>query len=512
MKNKVNRQLDEKLMDQLNYQPFQGAAIGHPVKQRVAPKVRVSTGEDKLVDSLEDVVKKTVKDGMTISFHHHFRNGDFVFNKVMRIIIDLGIKNLTLAPSSLTGVMNELVIEGIKKGAITNITSSGMRGSLGDFISHGNLENPVIFRSHGGRARAIENGEIKIDVAFLGVPNADRLGNANGRFGDAVFGSLGYALMDAQYADQVVLITDNIVPYPNTPASIKQTQVDYVVKVDKVGDPDKIGSGATRFTKDPKELRIAEMVNRVIVNSPYFKNDFSFQTGSGGAALAVTRYLRQSMIDNGIKASFALGGITKPTTDLLKEGLVRRVMDVQDFDKGAADSMHSNPNQQEIDASWYADADNKGAMVDQLDVVILSALEIDTKFNVNVMTGSDGVIRGAVGGHQDAATAKLTIICAPLVRGRIATVTPDVTTVVTPGESVDVLVTEVGIAINPKRTDLIKILSQVPGLPIYTIEELQQLAQKQVGTPKPLEYQDKVVALIEYRDGSIIDQVKQIKD
>ncbi|GEP22452.1 citrate lyase subunit alpha [Lentilactobacillus diolivorans] len=512
MKNSVNRELPDDLMKKLNYKDFETTDIGHPDIQRVAPKVHVTTGNDKVVDSIEDVVKKTVKDGMTISFHHHFRNGDFVFNKVMRIIIDLGIKDLTLAPSSLTGVMNDMVIEAIKKGTITNITSSGMRGSLGDFVSHGGLKNPVIFRSHGNRARAIEHGDIKIDVAFLGVPNADKLGNANGMQGDAVFGSLGYALMDAQYADRVVLLTDNIMPYPNTPASIKQTQVDYVVKVDKVGDPDKIGSGATRFTKDPKELKIASTVNDVIVNSPYFKDGFSFQTGSGGAALAVTRYLRQAMIDNKIKASFALGGITKPTTDLLDEGLVSRVMDVQDFDKGAAESMHTNPNQQEIDASWYADPDNKGAMVDQLDVVILSALEIDTGFNVNVMTGSDGVIRGAVGGHQDAATAKLTIISAPLVRGRIATVVPKVTTNVTPGDSVDVLVTEYGIAINPRRKDLQEAFANLPGVPVYTIEELQKMAEAKVGKPKPLEFTDRTVALVEYRDGSIIDAIHEVKD
>ncbi|CAJ1230124.1 citrate lyase, alpha chain [Levilactobacillus zymae DSM 19395] len=512
LKNNVNRTLSDDLMAKLDYKPYTSTEIGNPEIQRVAPKVHVSTGNDKVVDSIEDVVKATVKDGMTISFHHHFRNGDYVFNKVMRVIIDAGIKNLTLAPSSLTGVMNDMVIEAIKAGTITNITSSGMRGSLGDFVSHGGLKNPVIFRSHGNRARAIEHGDIKIDVAFLGVPNADKLGNANGMAGKAVFGSLGYALMDAQYADNVVLLTDNLVDYPNTPASIKQTQVDYVVQVDEVGDPDKIGSGATRFTKDPKELKIAGMVNDVITHSPYFKDGFSFQTGSGGAALAVTRYLREAMIANKITASFALGGITKPTTDLLKEGLVRRVMDVQDFDKGAADSMQSNPNQQEIDASWYADPDNKGAMVDQLDVAILSALEIDTKFNVNVMTGSDGVIRGAVGGHQDAATSKLTIISAPLVRGRIATIVPDVTTVVTPGDSIDVVVTEVGIAINPKRKDLIASLSNIPGVPVFTIEDLQKLAEKKVGTPKPLEFTDRTVAMVEYRDGSIIDEIKEVKD
>lgn len=512
MENNVKRQLPDELMEQLNYQPFKTVEYGQQEIQRVAPKVRANVGPSKVVDSLETLIHENLQDGMTISFHHHFREGDYVFNKVMRIIIDAGYQNLALAPSSLTNVMNDIVVEAIEKGTVTNITSSGMRGTLGEAVSHGALANPVVFRSHGNRARAIESGEIKIDIAFLGVPNADEMGNANGMDGETAFGSLGYALMDAQYADKVVLITDNLKPYPNTPASIKQTQVDYVVKVDAVGNPDKIGSGATRFTKDPKELKIAKTVNEVITNSSYFKDGFSFQTGSGGAALAVTRFLRQSMLDNQIKASFALGGITKPTIDLLDEGLVEKVMDVQDFDRGAADSMHLNKNQQEIDASWYADPANKGAMVDKLDVVILSALEIDTKYNVNVMSGSDGVIRGAIGGHQDAATAKLTIISAPLVRGRIATIVPDVTTVVTPGDSIDVLVTEVGIAINPKRQDLINELSNIPGVPVYTIKELQAMAEHKVGTPTPLEFTDRVVAMVEYRDGTIIDVINEVKD
>lgn len=512
MENKVKRELPEKLMSEMGLKPFESVEIGNPDINRVAPKVHVTTGENKVVDSLEEVIKKTLKNGMTISFHHHFRNGDFAFNKVMDLIIKLGYQDLTLAPSSLTGVMNDKVIEAIKKGVITNITSSGMRGSLGDFVSHGGLKNPVIFRSHGNRARSIEEGEIKIDVAFLGVPNSDPAGNANGQEGDAVFGSLGYALIDAQYADKVVLLTDNVVDYPNTPASIKQTQVDYVVKVDQIGDPDKIGSGATRFTKDPKELKIAQMVNQVIVNSPYYQDGFSFQTGSGGAALAVTRYLRQSMLDDGITASFALGGITKPTTDLLDEGLVKKIMDVQDFDKGAALSMAKNKNQQEIDASWYADPHNKGAVVNNLDVAILSALQIDTAFNVNVITGSDGVIRGAIGGHQDAASAKMTIITAPLVRGRNATVVPAVETVVTPGKSIDVLVTERGIAINPNRPDLLAAFSKVPDLKIVDIKDLQKMAEQQVGVPKALEYTDRTVALIQYRDGTIIDTIKEVKD
>lgn len=507
-----NREIPSDILNIHNYKPFETTTYEGVVTQRVAPKIKATTGKSKVVKNIDDIVKKTIKNGMTISFHHHFREGDYVFNLVMRSIIDLGYKDISLAPSSLTNIMNDIVIEAIEKGVVTNITSSGMRGKLGEVISHGALKNPVIFRSHGGRARAIETGDIRIDVAFLGVPNSDEMGNANGMDGATAFGSLGYALMDAQYAETVVLVTDELKSYPNTPASIKQTQVDYIVKVDKVGDPDKIGAGATRFTSDPKELKIAQTVNDVIVHSPYFKDGFSFQTGTGGAALAVSRFLRQSMLDQKIKASFALGGITKPMVDLLDEGLVTKLMDVQDFDKGAAQSMHLNSNQQEIDASWYADPANKGAMVDKLDVVILSALEIDTDFNVNVMTGSDGVIRGAIGGHQDASTANLTIISAPLVRGRISTIVPKVTTVVTPGESIDVLVTEIGIAINPKRTDLMEIFTKIPEIPVYSISELQEIAQSKTGVPSPIEYTDRTVALIEYRDGTLIDVIKEVKE
>ncbi|MDF0479058.1 citrate lyase subunit alpha [Vagococcus sp. PNs007] len=496
------------------YEPFKTADLESLEIERVAPKVKtMPTTGSKRVDDIQEVIKRTgLKDGMTISFHHHLREGDYVFNQVMTEIKNMGFKDLTLAPSSLTNVMNDMVVECVKAGVITSITSSGMRGSLGEFVSSGQMENPVILRSHGNRARAIECGEIKIDVAFLAVPCSDDYGNANAVNGKAVFGSLGYARVDAQYADKVVLITDTICGYPNTPISIPQTQVDFVVKVEEIGNPDKIGAGATRFTKDPKELKIAEMVNNVIVNSEYFKDGFSFQTGTGGAALAVTRYLRNSMIENNVRASFALGGITRPTVDLLEEGLIDTIVDVQDFDKGAALGMAENAKQQEIDASFYAGPHNKGAVVNKLDVVILSALEIDTNFNVNVMTGSDGVLRGAIGGHQDAANAKLTIISAPLVRGRLATIVNELTTVVTPGESIDVVVTEIGIAINPARTDLIEQFKNNPSIPVFTMAELQERAEKIVGVPEPIEYTDKVVAYVEYRDGSLIDVVKQVKE
>ncbi len=62
----------------------------------------------------------------------------------------------------------------------------------------------------------------------------------------------------------------------------------------------------------------------MITNSPYYKEGFSFQTGTGGAALAVSPLLREAMLKDGIKASFALGGITNAMVELLEEGLVEK--------------------------------------------------------------------------------------------------------------------------------------------------------------------------------------------
>lgn len=111
------------------------------------------------------------------------------------------------------------------------------------------------------------------------------------------------------------------------------------------------------------------------------------------------------MIEDGIKASFALGGITNAMVELLEEGLVGKIIDVQDFDHPSAVSLGNNVNHYEIDANMYASPLSKGAVINQLDTAILSALEIDTDFNVNVITGSDGVIRGASGGHSDTSAA-----------------------------------------------------------------------------------------------------------
>lgn len=466
----------------------------------------------KVIDSLEEAIKKAgLKDGMTISFHHHFRNGDKVLPMVMDKLADMGFKNLRVAASSFTQA-HDCIVKHIKNGVVNRIESSGLRGELAEEVSNGILgEYPAVIRSHGGRARAIVEGDLKIDVAFLGASSSDCMGNANGVKGKSVCGALGYAKVDASYADKVIIITDTLVDYPNAPMSIPQTQVDYVVVVDEIGDSNGIMSGATRFTSNPKELLMAKKVLEAMLASGYFNDGFSMQTGSGGASLAVTRFIREELIKRDIKCSYGLGGITKAFVDLLEEGLIGQLYDTQCFDLAAVESIGKNENHIEVSADFYANPFNCSPAVNKLDFVILSALEVDKDFNVNVISGSNGVIREASGGHSDtAAAANVSIIVAPLTRGRIPTIIDKVTTIVTPGSTVDVVVTDYGIVVNPIRKDLLERFEKA-GLELITMEKLRELANFIVGEPKEIEFEDQVVAVVEYRDGSIIDVVKKIK-
>ena len=466
--------------------------------------------------SLEEAIKRSgLQDGMTISFHHHFRGGDKVVNMVVDKLARMGFKDLKLAASSLSDVHAPL-IEHIKNGVITGISTSGLRGALADAVSHGLMSEPVVFRSHGGRGSAIASGELKIDVAFLGASSSDELGNACGYSRSenpkSICGSLGYALPDARYASHVVVITDDLVAYPNMPMSISAADVESVVVVDSVGDSTKIAAGAIRDSKNPRDILLAKQAAQVIINSGLFVDGFSIQTGTGGASLAAVKYIREEMINRGIKASFALGGITAHMVKLHEEGLIQKLIDVQSFDKVAAESIKNDPDHQEVSAVEYASGQHLGSATHALDIVILSALEVDTDFNVNVLVGSDGIIRGAIGGHQDtAADASLSIIVCPLLRGRIPCVVPKVTTLITPGKSVDVVVTEYGISVNPDRPE-IKQRLEAAGLNIVDIKYLSQKATSIIGTPDPLPFGDKVVGIVMNRDGSVLDKIYNIQD
>lgn len=461
------------------------------------------------VINFENIIKDVkLKDGMVISFHHHLRNGDYVFNMVMEKIEKANVKNLTLFMSAIFPTHAKLV-EYMKDGIITNIYTGYISGPVGKAIVEGGLEGNLIMHTHGGRPRIVQDNEVTIDVAFIASPTVDKDGTISSLEGRSSFGAMGYALVDADYAKTVVAITDNFVDKVKLP-TVRKGIVDFICVVDAIGDPAKIVGGTTQITKNPIGLKIASLATRAILASPYYKDGISFQTGAGGTSLAVAKNLRDAMIKDDIKGSFAAGGITGYLVDMFNDGLFKELWDCQCFDMPAIESIKKNKNHHMMSASKYASVYDD-AMVDKLDTVILGATEIDTDFNVNVLTGSDGVIMGGSGGHSDTAYgAKMTIIVTQLMNARISAIVDKVTTVTTPGQTVDVVVTERGIAVNPLRKDLIKAFTDAK-LPLKTISELRDISQKMTGKPKKLERSKEIVGIVQYRDGQTIDYIYKIR-
>lgn len=463
----------------------------------------------KVYESIKDLFDKLdLKDGITVSSHHHLRNGDAVLNMMMLELQRRGIKDITLVASSLFPVHKEL-IPLLEDGTITNIITSYISGDLAKAISKGKLKGKILMQSHGGRARSIIDKNVVIDYAFIAAPSCDSMGNISGVNGEASCGSMGYAMADAIYAKKKIAITDTIVAYPNYPSDITEDYVDYILKVDSIGDKNGIVSGTTKVTKDPVGLKIAKDTLKVMKASGLLKDGFSYQSGAGGISLAVTDFLRDYMIKENIKGSFASGGITGYLTDMLEEGLFSSLYDVQCFDLKAIESIKKNANHLRMSGSEYGNPE-VSAVVDNLDVVILGATEIDLDFNVNVITGADGVLMGGSGGHQDtAAGAKMSIIVSKLFSSRLPVIKNRVDVIATPGTTIDVLVTERGIAVNPLRQDLIEKFKE-NDLNVMTIQELKAIADNFMGEPKEIKKKDRIIGYSEYRDGSILDEIHEV--
>ena len=502
--NSLGRELPEKIGDYV-VRPYQGAYTTHAREGTVVTKRTAGhriPGDTKLLGSLEEAIRASgLKDGMTISFHHSFREGDKIIGQVLSAIRGLGITGLRFAPSAVVNIKNPSIVDFVRDGTIDRIEASGIRGELGDAVLAGEMEKPVILRTHGARPRAIEAGELQIDVAFIGASAADDSGNCTGQIGPNACGSLGYSFIDAQSAGCVIVITDNLVDYPCCPVSISQQYVDYVVKVDTIGDPAKIGAGAARLTKNPRDLMIAQRTVDLISASRRFRDGFSFQTGAGAIPIAITKYLAQRMKERGIKASFALGGIPAAIIDMYDEGLVRVVACSQSFDNVAARAIADRPGVIEIDNADYANAYNKGGYLNREDFGVLGALEVDTDFNVNILTGSSGEMMGGLGGGPDVAG------------GAAISIVKKVFTLCTPGETVAAVVTEAGIALNPRHKNYAELKEDLEktSLKLVNIEELQQIAEGLTGVPKPIETTDKVACIVEYRDGTVMDVIYEVK-
>src|SRR5579862_8944003 len=493
--------------------PYMGVGKHWPTGRKASPPVR-SAGDypangDKRVPDLETALRKCgLRDGMVISSHHHLRDGDRVALMALEAASRMGVKDLTWFPSA-SFPSQKSAIELMQSGVIDHIEGS-MNGPLGDYCTQGKMRGTGVLRSHGGRWQAIQDGEVHIDIAVIAAPTADPFGNCDGSHGKSACGSLGFALADSMYADHVIAVTDTLVPFPCVPWQIQGNNVDYVVEVESIGDPSKIVSGTTQITRSPDRLRIAEFVARFLRDTGIMRDGFSLQAGSGGISLAFVGYLKQMMKQAGIKARFVRGGSTKYLVELLEEGLTDYILDGQTFDLDGVRSIASNPRHVATSPFTSYNYHGKGNFASMVDAVVLGATEVDTHFNANVVTHSDGRLLHGIGGWQNCLASRCTILALPSFRDRIPVIVDEVTTLCGPGELIDVVVTERGIAINPRRQDLLD-ATRGSALPIRSLEEIQREVERICGgKPRHVKRGDRPVAVVKWVDGTVLDTVWQV--
>jgi citrate lyase subunit alpha/citrate CoA-transferase len=514
VKNAAGRLVPKKVNGKLAV-PFQGVGKYRPTGRKAAAAIVTcsdypSDGNKVVPDLKTALIKAGIKDGMTISTHHHFRNGDLIANQIFDAAAGIGVKDLMWFPSA-SFPCHAPIIQHLDSGVIHHIEGS-MNGPLGDYCSSGKMRGLGVLRSHGGRYQAVQDGEVHIDIAVIAAPTADPFGNANGLTGPSACGLLGFALVDSQYADKVIVVTDNLIDFPCVPWQIQGNYVDYVVVMDKIGDPEKIISGTTQITRSPDRLLIAEMTVQFVKDAGILKNGFSFQAGAGGTALSFAIFLKDMMKEMGIKARFVRGGSTQYLVQMLKQGLTDYILDGQTFDLEGVRSMRENPRHVNTSPFTSYNYHGKGNFASMVDVVVLGATEVDVNFNANVVTHSDGRLLHGIGGWQNCLFSKCTILPIPSFRDRIPVIVDKVTTLCGPGELIDVIVTERGIAINPLRKDLID-ATKKSSLPIRSVEELKQEVEDICGgKPDKPKLGDKIVAVTKWVDGTILDGIYQVVD
>ncbi len=493
--------------------PFRGVGMHAPTGRKAAPAIRSAqdypANGDKRVSDLETALRECgLADGMTISTHHHFRNGDRVALDALRTAARMGVRDLMWFPSA-SFPCHAPVVDLMESGVVHHVEGS-LNGPLGDYCSSGRMRGLGVLRSHGGRWQAIQDGEVRIDVAVIAAPTADPFGNCDGSRGPSACGSLGFALADSIHAERVVVVTDNVVPFPCVPWQIQGNNVDRVVVVESVGDPSKIVSGTTEITKSPDRLLIAEYVARFLRDAGILRDGFSFQAGAGGIALAFVAFLKDMMKQAGVRARFVRGGSTRYLVDLLGEGLADYVLDGQTFDLDGVRSIASDPRHVATSPFTSYNHHGKGCFASMVDAVVLGATEVDVDFNANVVTHSDGRLLHGIGGWQNCLHAGCTILAVPSFRDRIPVIVDRVTTLTGPGDLIDVVATERGIAINPRRTDLLEAL-RGSRLPIRPIRDIQDDVEAICGgKPQPPRLGDRPVAVVKWVDGTLLDAVWQV--
>ncbi|MCD6380152.1 hypothetical protein J7M07_06880 [bacterium] len=486
---------------------------------------RMHSGKSK-VTTLDNVME-LIEDGDTISYPHYYRLGDVCLKMIVDKLREKGKKDIHILGNAFFDNCVPWLPQAFKDGTISGISGSCYR-SMGNHVMAGDFLPWVINRyGHGNRVRRFHTGEEKVKVAFGPVPIADKWGNANGLMGnpDSWVGPLGLFLADSLWAENVCLLTGEISNHYLFPRSISMVDVDFVIKVDNPGNSSGIGSGTLNIDKiraNRFNSIIAKQVLDVMQAAETIFNGFNFQVGSG-AGLIVLDEIKKILQQKKIKAGFAIGGCTSLHVEMLQEGLIENLLHGQCFETSekVIKSMLYDHNHYEVSTGEYEDMANKENTVNMLDVSVLTALEIDTKFNVNSICANGRIIGGIGGAQGVAAGSDLTIMFLPLATGKkeknlgFPKIVEDVYTVSVPGEVIDVVVTEDYISINPesKSSHIDALISNAEkfDLKIVSIEELHKLSDKKAAeygeTPPRPELTDIPVEVIEWRDGTLLDTI-----
>lgn len=112
MINAVGREIPEEILKLTGKDIFRGNHYldGYEYKKD-GPKTRcvMHAGGSKLVKDIhEALIQCGIKDGMTLGFHHHFREGDYIVNMVMEEVQSWESRILPSAPARLAKRMMRL--------------------------------------------------------------------------------------------------------------------------------------------------------------------------------------------------------------------------------------------------------------------------------------------------------------------------------------------------------------------------------------------------------------------
>ena len=502
-----------------NNKNYSGRFVGRTMARHIPHR------QSKVVH-LETVIE-LLKDGDTISYPHYYRTGDLGLKVVVEKLKQAGRKDIKIYGNAYFDNADPWLLEAIADGTIGGLYGNPYR-KVGDYIMKGNLLPWVsVGFSHGDRVRKLQTGEVNIKVAFAPVSLSDIHGNGSGVLGkpEHYCGPVGLVNADVEYAEYVCLLAGTINDKLTMPAPISMEQVDFVVGMEP-GLASGIGSGTLDIGKaksNPFNAQVADNVTKLIKASGVVKDNFAFQVGSG-AGLIILDNIRAILKESKIKANFSIGGITSLHVDMLEEGTLAQILHGQLFEPSpkVVESLRTNPNHFEMATSYYASVAGKECAVNMLDLAVLSALEVDLKFNVNTVCANGRIIGGIGGGQDVAAGADLTVIFLPLATGKdgkgFPKVVDKVYTRTTPGEVIDVVVTEEYVAVNPKSQssykDAIYSNASKYGLQLISIEELHEKSKAKAlefgKIPPNAETADEVVHIIEWRDGTLLDTIKKL--